>query len=91
MAVERVEAPAPAAGEVRVKLEGCGVCGSNLPVWEGRPWFNYPLDPGAPGHEGWGIVDRLGEGVDGVAPGDRVALLSYHAYAEYDVAPESAV
>ncbi len=91
LAVERVEAPAPAAGEVRVKLEGCGVCGSNLPVWEGRPWFSYPLDPGAPGHEGWGTVDQLGEGVDGIAPGDRVALLSYHAYAEYDVAPESAL
>lgn len=91
LAIEAVEAPLPAAGEVRVKLEGCGVCGSNLPVWEGRPWFNYPFEPGAPGHEGWGTVDEVGEGVQDLARGDRVALLSYHAYAEYDVAPHSAV
>lgn len=89
--IEHVDVPSPGAGEVRVKLEGCGVCGSNLPVWEGRPWFSYPFDPGAPGHEGWGTVDAVGSGVEGLAPGDRVALLSYKAYAEYDVAPASAV
>jgi threonine dehydrogenase-like Zn-dependent dehydrogenase len=81
----------PGAGEVRVRLEGCGVCASNLPVWEGRPWFTYPLSPGAPGHEGWGTVDAVGQGVEDVTVGDRVALLSYHAYAEYDVAPASGV
>ncbi len=91
LAVENVDVRSPAAGEVRVRLEGCGVCGSNLPVWEGRPWFEYPLSPGAPGHEGWGKVDAVGQGVDDVAIGDRVALLSYHAYAEYDVAPVSGV
>lgn len=74
-----------------MRLEGCGVCASNLPVWEGRPWFTYPLSPGAPGHEGWGTVDAVGEGVEDVTVGDRVALLSYHAYAEYDVAPASGV
>lgn len=81
----------PGAGEVRVRLEGCGVCASNLPVWQGRPWFTYPLSPGAPGHEGWGTVDAVGEGVKEVTIGDRVALLSYNAYAEYDVAPASGV
>lgn len=91
LAIEQVAVRSPAAGEVRVRLEGCGVCGSNLPVWEGRPWFTYPLDPGAPGHEGWGAVDAVGEGVEELAVGDRVALLSYNAYAEYDIAPESAV
>lgn len=89
--IERVSMRAPAPGEVRVRLEGCGVCGSNLPVWEGRSWFSYPLSPGSPGHEGWGTIDALGEGVDGVAAGDRVALLSYNAYAEYDIAPASGV
>ena len=81
----------PGPGEVRIRLEGCGVCGSNLPVWEGRPWFTYPLSPGAPGHEGWGAVDAVGEGVSEVAVGDRVAALSYNAYAEYDLAPAAAV
>lgn len=78
--------PEPGGGQVRVQLEGCGVCGSNLPVWEGRPWFKYPLHAGAPGHEGWGRIHAVGPGVTGFTAGDRVALLSYHAYARYDVA-----
>ncbi|HEX5217939.1 MAG TPA: zinc-binding dehydrogenase [Verrucomicrobiae bacterium] len=72
---------------VRVRLQGCGVCGSNLPVWDGRPWFRYPLAPGTPGHEGWGIVEAVGEEVSKVKSGDRVAMLSYHAFAECDVSP----
>lgn len=91
LAIEHVELPPPGAGEVRVRLQGCGVCGSNLPVWEGRPWFTYPLSPGAPGHEGWGTVDAVGAGVADVSAGDRVALLSYNAYAEYDIAPAAGV
>ena len=83
--VERVARPEPGPGTVRVKLEGCGLCGSNLPVWEGREWFRYPMSPGAPGHEGWGVVDALGPDVTGLMPGDRVATLSGAAFAEYDV------
>ena len=49
--LEKVPLPEPGAGQVRVRLEGCGVCGSNLPPWEGRPWFKYPFAPGAPGHD----------------------------------------
>src|SRR5215218_9533029 len=75
----------PADDEVRVKLEGCGVCASNIPVWQGEPWFQYPLEPGAPGHEAWGRVQMTGPEVQGVFPGDRVAILSSHAYAEYDI------
>lgn len=76
--------PPPAAGNVRVAVEGCGICGSNLPVWEGRPWFDYPLAPGAPGHEAWGTVDATGEGVDGavVNAGMRVAMLADNAFAD---------
>jgi threonine dehydrogenase-like Zn-dependent dehydrogenase len=81
-----VAMPEPGPGEVRLRLEGCGVCGSDLPQWAGRPWFDYPRPAGAPGHEGWGVVDAVGAGVDGLAPGTRVAGLSYRAYAEYDIA-----
>jgi threonine dehydrogenase-like Zn-dependent dehydrogenase len=86
-----VPKPEPGAGEVRVRIEGCGVCGSNGPVWQGRPWFEYPLPAGSPGHEGWGVVDAVGDGVTGLAQGERVALLSQHAFAEYDVASANSV
>ena len=89
--VDRVTRPEPGPGQVRIRLEGCGVCGSNLPVWEGRPWFEYPLPGGAPGHEGWGVIDAAGTGVDGVTPGDRVAALSSRAFAECDLAQADAV
>lgn len=85
--VEVVETPRPepAAGQVRVKLEGCGVCASNLPPFEGREWFSYPMPPGHLGHEGWGVVDAVGEGVERFAVGHRVTMLSDAAYAEYDL------
>jgi len=89
--VERLPRPRPAAGEVLIRLEGCGVCGSNVPPWEGRSWFSYPFSPGAPGHEGWGSVDELGEGVEGPGVGTRVAALSFAAFAELDVAPAAHV
>jgi threonine dehydrogenase-like Zn-dependent dehydrogenase len=81
--VEVVEiASAPLTdGSVRVEVEGCGVCGSNLPVWEGRPWFDYPLAPGNPGHEAWGRV------VEGPGAGTRVALLAENAFASELVVP----
>jgi threonine dehydrogenase-like Zn-dependent dehydrogenase len=74
--------PEPRDGEVLVRIEGCGVCASNLPLWEGRPWFDYPLPAGAPGHEGWGVD---------AATGRRVALLSGRSFAGYEVVPASAV
>src|SRR3954468_1440983 len=89
--VENVEVPEPAPGQVRVRLEGSGVCGSDLPVWEGRDWFDYPREPGAPGHEGWGVVDALGEGVESLEIGRRVASLGSHAYADYDLVDAESV
>ena len=87
VAVAERPLPEPGPGEVRVALAGSGVCASNLPLWEGRDWFTYPTAPGAPGHEGWGVVDALGAGVTGLAVGQRVAALSHAAYATHDLAP----
>jgi threonine dehydrogenase-like Zn-dependent dehydrogenase len=88
-----VEVPLPraAAGEVVVQLEGCGVCASNLPLWQGRSWFSYPASPGCPGHEGWGRVHEVGSGVTEFSVGDRVTFLSYSAYAQYDKVSAQAV
>ncbi len=89
--VDEVALPEPGPGQVRVRLEGCGVCASNLTPWEGPEWMQFPTEPGGLGHEGWGVIDAVGEGVEGLAVGDRVAALSYHAYAEYDLAEAGAV
>jgi len=89
--VSRAARPRPGRGQVRVRLHGCGVCASNLPVWAGRPWFQYPFAPGAPGHEGWGEIDEAGDDAGDWRPGDPVALLSGNAYAEYDVADADAL
>src|SRR6059058_1948047 len=83
--------PAPAAGQVRVRLEGCGVCASNLTPWAGPEWMRFPTEPGALGHEGWGVIDALGEGVEELSLGERVAALSYRSYAEFDVADAGAI
>lgn len=90
IAIDEVAIPAPGPGQVRIRLEGCGVCASNLTPWGGAEWMKYPTDPGALGHEGWGVIDAVGEGVDGFAVGDRVAALSYNAYAQYELADASA-
>jgi threonine dehydrogenase-like Zn-dependent dehydrogenase len=89
--IDAVPVPQPPEGHIRVRLEGCGVCGSNLSPWEGRSWFKYPLAPGELGHEGWGVVDALGPNANKFKVGDRVAMLSYRAYAEYDVASQESM
>jgi len=91
MEVRGTALPSPGPGQVRVRLEGCGVCASNLTPWAGPDWMTFPTEPGGMGHEGWGVIDAVGEGVTAVKAGDRVATLSHHSYAEYDVANEAAV
>jgi threonine dehydrogenase-like Zn-dependent dehydrogenase len=81
----------PSADEVRVRMEGCGICASSLPAWEGRPWFQYPLAAGTPGHEGWGFIEAMGDEVDDLHTGERVAFISDSAYAQFDIAARSAV
>jgi threonine dehydrogenase-like Zn-dependent dehydrogenase len=89
--IDEVPLPEAGPGQVRIRLEGCGVCASNLTPWEGPEWMRFPTEPGALGHEGWGIIDALGEGVSHLNVGDRVGALSGNAYAQYDVADASHV
>ena len=89
--IDRAPRPEPGPNQVLIRLEGCGVCASNLTPWAGPEWMTFPTEPGSLGHEGWGVVDGLGEGVEGLSVGDRVAALSYKAYAQYDLADAQAV
>lgn len=79
--------PKPGPGEALIRLEGSGVCASNLTPWSGPDWMQFPTEPGGLGHEGWGVIEELGADAEGFAVGDRVAALSFHAYASHDVAP----
>lgn len=90
--IEQVPVPEPGPLEVRVRLEGCGVCASNLTPWAGPEWMTFPTAPGDLGHEGWGVVDRLGDDVSSLEVGQRVAFLGGKSFAEFDVcAADSAV
>lgn len=75
--------------EILVKTEGVGLCASNIPVWEGREWFQYPMEPGAPGHEAWGIIEQTGGEVKDLKKGQRIAVLHGNAFAEYMSVPAS--
>ena len=76
--------PTPRAHGVRIRVEGCGVCTTHLPVWNGS--IAHPFAPGAPGREAWGVVDAVGSEVTHLEPGQRVAFFARHGYAQYDIA-----
>jgi len=73
LAVQEVDLAEPGAGEALVRLEACGVCHTDLYTASGADPTGYA--PCVLGHEGAGIVERVGEGVTLVAPGDRVITL----------------
>ena len=73
LAVQEVELAEPRAGEALVRLVACGVCHTDLYTASGVDPSGYA--PAVLGHEGAGIVERVGEGVESVAPGDHVVTL----------------
>jgi threonine dehydrogenase-like Zn-dependent dehydrogenase len=85
--LESMAPPEPGEGEVRLRVLGCGVCGSDMGPWKGLSGLNYPMPAGAPGHEVFGTVETVGPGVQGIEVGARVTALSTRAYADYDLAP----
>jgi len=69
--VER-EIPEPEAGQVRIKVQACGICHSDVLVAEGAlPWIQYPR---VPGHEVAGIIDEVGPGVTAWRTGQRAGV-----------------
>ena len=69
--VER-EIPEPEAGQVRLKVQACGVCHSDSLTKEGQiPGIAYPR---VPGHEVVGVIDGVGAGVAGWKPGQRAGV-----------------
>lgn len=71
----------PAADEVLLRIASCGVCASELDMWQGKADIEYPSFPG---HEVSGTVERVGARAEGFAPGDRVAAwVAERGFAEY--------
>ena len=71
--VQEVDLAEPSTGEALVRLVACGVCHTDLYTASGADPSGYA--PTVLGHEGAGVVDRVGEGVASVAPGDHVVTL----------------
>jgi S-(hydroxymethyl)glutathione dehydrogenase/alcohol dehydrogenase len=73
LAVQEVELAEPRAGEVLVRLEACGVCHTDMYTASGADPSGYA--PAVLGHEGAGVVEKVGEGVGSVKVGDHVVTL----------------
>ena len=93
LVIKELPVPEPGLGQILVKTEACGVCHTDLHAAEG----DWPLKPGlpfTPGHEGIGIVTKLGSGVTAVKLGDRVGvpwLYSACGHCEYCLAAHETV
>src|SRR3954454_15774446 len=73
LVVQELDLAEPRAGEVLVRLEACGVCHTDLYAASGADPSGY--SPCVLGHEGAGVVEKVGEGVESIAPGDHVVTL----------------
>src|SRR5471030_1582814 len=73
LVVQEIELEEPRSGEVLVRLVACGVCHTDLYTASGADPSGYA--PTVLGHEGAGVVERVGDGVTSLAPGDHVVTL----------------
>lgn len=78
--------PAPGPHQLLIRVAACGVGYVDALVSLGKYQVKPPL-PHIPGQEVAGIVEAVGDGVTGFAPGDRVLTMARHGFAEYVVAP----
>ncbi len=84
--LDETPAPEPGPGEVRLRIEACGVNFADTLTVQGK-YQEKPALPFAPGGEVCGVVDKLGEGGSGLKPGQRVAaLIGTGGFAEYAIA-----
>lgn len=70
--IDELPDPQPAAGEVRIAVGGVGLCGSDLSVFSGR--WSVPELPWVMGHEAFGVIDAVGDGVSMERVGEAVVI-----------------
>lgn len=73
LVIDERQVPEPGPGQVLVRMEACGLCHTDIHAAHGD-WPVKPTPPFVPGHEGVGVITRLGAGVTNRAVGDRVAI-----------------
>jgi D-arabinitol dehydrogenase (NADP+) len=85
--VEETQTPEPRDHQVLIKVTACGVCKGDFDAWNGLN-DRYPLEPGSPGHETYGRIEKKGKSVMSVEIGDVVTAITFpgFGYAEYAVA-----
>ena len=70
--IEDIDVPSPRPGQVRVAVRVCGICGTDVHAFQGHhPFISAPI---VPGHEFSGEIDALGQGVKGLAVGQKVTV-----------------
>src|SRR5215468_3552884 len=70
--IEERDGPSPRRGDVLIRIHACGVCHGDLMLQLGQfPFARYPV---VPGHEITGVIEKVGEGVEQLKPGDRVGM-----------------
>lgn len=74
VSLTEIEQPECAAEEILLRVEAAGVCGSDVGAYLAKPEYDYMSLPAVLGHECAGVVEAVGELVEGISRGDRVVL-----------------
>src|SRR6476660_4239241 len=69
--IQDLDLDSPHAGEIRVRMGASGVCHSDLSIQNGTLMGSFPM---VLGHEGAGVIEEVGDGVDNLKPGDHVVI-----------------
>jgi len=88
--IEDMEVGKPARGEIRVRIEAIGLNRSEA-AFRAGVYLTSPKLPALMGYEATGLVDAIGDDVQGFAPGERVCVLPMYRLGEYGVYAESAI
>jgi len=72
--IQEVPEPQPGPGEVMIQVKAAGICGTDIHIWKDEYKSAPPM---IMGHEGAGVIAALGEGVQGLATGDRVTAETF--------------
>jgi 2-desacetyl-2-hydroxyethyl bacteriochlorophyllide A dehydrogenase len=74
MEVKEIPTPVPGEGEILVKVQACGICGTDVHIFEGAEGAATVTPPVVVGHEFSGVVEKVGPHVRGIKEGDRVSV-----------------